>query len=103
MQLPAALRDALEQLAESIPLAQLRAAAKNLSDRYREGQGSATALRDHPEHIAYALARMPATYTAAVHALQQLQARCPAFAPRTLLDLGAGPGTAAWAACEVFP
>jgi len=51
---------------------------------------------------AYLLVRMPATYAACVHALRQLSDVCPDLSPASLLDLGAGPGTASWAAAEVF-
>jgi ribosomal protein RSM22 (predicted rRNA methylase) len=46
---------------------------------------------------------MPATYAAVEAVFEELRVRIPDFAPRTMLDLGSGPGTAAWAACEVFP
>ena len=35
--------------------------------------------------------------------LSELSALRPGWAPRTVLDLGAGPGTATWAAAAVFP
>jgi ribosomal protein RSM22 (predicted rRNA methylase) len=52
--------------------------------------------------VAYALSRMPATYAAVSAVLEELQARAPEFAPKTLLDAGAGPGTAGWAVAEAF-
>jgi len=41
---------------------------------------------------------MPATYAAISAALKALRIRAPDFAPRSVLDAGAGPGTASWAA-----
>src|SRR5262245_33241460 len=32
-----------------------------------------------------------------------VQERAPHFAPKRLLDAGAGPGTASWAAAEIWP
>ncbi len=52
--------------------------------------------------LAYALARMPATYAAIAAALNALCELRPDLAPHTLLDIGAGPGTASWAATEAF-
>ena len=64
--------------------------------RLRRDQSEADAL-------AYALARMPATYAAVTASLNALREIRPDFAPASLLDVGAGPGTATWAAAEAFP
>jgi ribosomal protein RSM22 (predicted rRNA methylase) len=45
---------------------------------------------------------MPATYAAAIAVLNALSQVCD-LAPRSLLDVGAGPGTAAFAAMRAFP
>ncbi len=50
---------------------------------------------------AYMAARMPACYAAVFTVLQELRVRLPAFQPVSLLDFGAGPGTAIWAAQQV--
>ena len=72
-----------------------------LSKTYRSGGGSAT-IRNESDALAYALARMPATYAAVVASLNALQEIRPDFAPTSLLDCGAGPGTATWACAEAF-
>jgi ribosomal protein RSM22 (predicted rRNA methylase) len=46
---------------------------------------------------------MPATYAAVCHALNELVAAAPEFAPRTMTDAGCGPGTAALATIATFP
>ena len=46
---------------------------------------------------------MPATYAADTASLNALCEIRPDFAPTSLLDVGAGPGTATWAAAEAFP
>src|SRR5690348_5335665 len=46
---------------------------------------------------------MPATYAAVTASLNALVEIRPDFAPKNLLDVGAGPGTATWAAAEAFP
>src|SRR5207247_2555084 len=45
----------------------------------------------------------PATYAAVIASLNALVEIRPDFAPKNLLDVGAGPGTASWAAAEAFP
>lgn len=46
--------------------------------------------------------RLPATFAAVESALAQLALAAPRFAPRSVLDLGCGPGTASWAAAAAF-
>ena len=55
------------------------------------------------DRLAYAAVRAPATHAAMRAAIGELRRRAPGLDPRSLLDLGSGPGTAlwsAWAACE---
>jgi ribosomal protein RSM22 (predicted rRNA methylase) len=72
---------------------------KRMSDRYRQGGGSDSAL----DFGAYLVARLPATYAAVGFCLAELARRRPQFSPQTLLDAGSGPGTAAWAATATYP
>lgn len=57
----------------------------------------------HRQALAYAVARLPSCYAAAHRIFKELAVRYPGFEPKTLLDFGAGPGTATWAAQEVCP
>ena len=100
--LPAELRAALEAKLEGLSRNDVAVRAASISQTYREGGGSAT-IRDHTDALAYALARMPATYAAAIAGLNALRESVRDFAPKSLLDIGAGPGTAAWAAAAAFP
>jgi ribosomal protein RSM22 (predicted rRNA methylase) len=45
---------------------------------------------------------MPATFRSVARALEAAADRHPGFVPRTLLDVGSGPGTAAWASRAVW-
>jgi ribosomal protein RSM22 (predicted rRNA methylase) len=78
------------------------ARAAVISKTYRDG-GTSSAIKSETDALAYALARMPATYAAVSACLNALSEARPDFAPQTLLDVGAGPGTASWAASEAFP
>lgn len=99
-ELPAALRAGIEALAANLAGRELAAASRRLSDDYRAGRG--TRLASAAEVAAYAVARMPATFAACARALEEAAGRAD-FAPRSILDLGCGPGTATWAAAEAFP
>ena len=100
--LPAELRAALEAKLEGLPLQDVSKRAAAISKAYREG-GDSGAIASEADALAYALARMPATYAAVSASLNALQDIRPDFAPQSLLDVGAGPGTASWAAAEAFP
>lgn len=99
--LPAALKAALERLTQGIPRADLARRAATLSSTYRGGGGSAV-IRESADALAYAITRMPATYAATSACLGEIARLDPDAAPTSLLDVGAGPGTATWAAAEMF-
>lgn len=104
MELPLQLRQAVEAGLQGVPLADLTAAASALSQRYREEvRDGRLHLSDAKLALAYIATRMPATY-AAIHASMAALAQSqPDFAPRSLLDVGAGPGTVMWAASGLWP
>jgi ribosomal protein RSM22 (predicted rRNA methylase) len=60
-------------------------------------------VRTDEEALAYVATRLPATYAAAQAAMRHVAELWPAYAPSSQLDLGAGPGAAAWAAAKVWP
>jgi ribosomal protein RSM22 (predicted rRNA methylase) len=99
--MPAELRARLDELAASVGLARLSAAAARLSTRYRETGRPAETMTD-VDAAAYAVFRMPATYAALRAALGQVTAVDPRLRPRTVVDLGAGTGAALWAVRDVF-
>ncbi|OJU23917.1 MAG: SAM-dependent methyltransferase [Nitrobacter sp. 62-13] len=99
--LPAALRAALDQKAQGLSRSDAAVRAAAISQTYRSGGGS-NAIRNEPDALAYALARMPATYAAVVACFNALREIRPQFTPVSLLDLGSGPGTATWAAAQAF-
>jgi len=104
VELPPLLRQAVDRALEGVPMSALTAAARVLSQRYRgEVRDGRLHLSDNAAALAYLATRMPATY-AAIHAsLASTAKRLPDFAPLTALDVGAGPGTALWAAASNWP
>ena len=99
--LPAELKTALDAKLEGVSRNDAAGRAAVISQTYRDGGGSG-AIRSETDALAYALARMPATYAAVIASLNALVDIRPDFAPTSLLDVGAGPGTASWAAAEAF-
>ena len=67
---------------------------------YTKGADSTEALTDLRSYIAV---RLPATYAACEHVLAKVAGLAPDFQPCSVMDLGAGPGTASWAAAEAWP
>ncbi|KAG0250763.1 37S ribosomal protein S22 [Mortierella polycephala] len=56
----------------------------------------------HRESIAYVAAMASTTYSAIKNVLEEVHRRVPTLQPKTFLDFGTGPGTAIWAANEVW-
>lgn len=97
MQLPEALRTALNATLDAARPGDLARSATRLSEAYRDGKSPV--LGGPVDALAYAAVRMPATY-AAIHSVLS---RLPAdFRPESALDLGSGTGAGAWAIAELF-
>lgn len=93
----------IEELLKSISPTKLAIAYAELNTFYRERkEGSLPPLKNWEQKCAYLAARFPATFAAVKEALERTHTFYP-FPVTSLLDLGAGPGTAFFAAKEVFP
>ncbi|UPJ60422.1 small ribosomal subunit Rsm22 family protein [Bradyrhizobium sp. 192] len=100
--LPPELKAALDGKLQGFSRTDAAQRSERISTTYRAGGGSGT-IKSDADALAYALARMPATYAAVAASLNALTEIAPDLVPKTLLDVGAGPGTASWAAAEAFP
>ncbi|MBN9308242.1 small ribosomal subunit Rsm22 family protein [Devosia sp.] len=100
-----ALPHALQQTVRELTAGQhgLKESAGRISAHYRQLGASRGVIGASADALAYALSRMPATYAAVSAVLAELRRRAPEFVPTAVLDVGAGPGTAAWAAAETWP
>lgn len=104
MELPPILRQAVDAALEGVALADLKRASDLLSRRYRaETRDGRLHISDDLAAKAYLAARLPATYAAVRASLDSAAEVCPDFAPQSMLDVGAGPGTALWAARGCWP
>jgi ribosomal protein RSM22 (predicted rRNA methylase) len=72
-----------------------------LSAAYRGAQSRAA--RTPAQVAAYLAYRAPATFAAAASVFRQVARQQPEWRPQSLLDVGAGPGVAVWAAVEQWP
>jgi ribosomal protein RSM22 (predicted rRNA methylase) len=96
--IPEALKAAVAQWLSHNPSADRREASVRLSAAYRAGQSSGVV-----DLGAYLTVRMPATYAAIAKVLREVADIAVGFSPVSLLDMGAGPGTASFAAAEIWP
>ena len=97
--MPETVRAAAEERLAVVSFAELKQAAEELSAAYREGRPVPGAWSPEMRLAAYLATRMPATYAAAVAALRPVQA----LPIRSVLDIGAGTGSASLAAQLHFP
>lgn len=103
LNLPPWLEEKISVLLQNYSLVDLQKAYENLSSRYRSSsqrEQPASGYGSALETIAYAAARLPATYAVINRCLGELS---PHYMPSTILDLGAGPGTASIACLERYP
>jgi ribosomal protein RSM22 (predicted rRNA methylase) len=96
------LTEALSTLLDRVPRKDLAAAARAMSEGYRAGAPS-HGITTPVQALAYAVARMPATYAACAAVFARLGEAIPGFAPDSVLDIGAGTGAASWAAAATWP
>src|SRR5271166_4492949 len=104
MELPPLLRQAVDRALSGTALADLAASAAALSQRYREERRDGRLhVASDEDALAYLAVRLPATYAAVRTSFAAVKQARPDFAPKTALDIGAGPGTALWAAADCWP
>ena len=96
MQMPVALRSALDEAVKGIPWSSLEREAAAMSEAYRAGRPPK--LDTELARAAYAVVRLPATYAAVRAALREL----PPAGIETANDLGSGFGAGAWALAETL-
>jgi len=94
------LRSLVEASARDIPVRELSAAFDRIAASYDAGRRTEVASRT--DAVAYALGRALATYSAVECALRETALVRPGWRPRTVLDLGAGIGSASLAAIATF-
>jgi ribosomal protein RSM22 (predicted rRNA methylase) len=102
MRLPTELLDAIEQETGRIDRRKLVQATAQLSEHYKAADFSHPAVVTPAHRAAYLAVRLPAIYAAVRGVLAEIQLRASQCDVHTLLDIGAGPGTALFAASQEF-
>lgn len=102
VELPPPLRAAIDRELAGASRRDLAERTAATTAGYRAGRTSSVVIKDRGDALAYALARLPATYAACANVFAEAQRMAPAFAPTSLLDAGAGPGGGSWAATEAW-
>ena len=98
MILPDYIRKQTEKLAERYKPSDLKKISSAMTDAYVNNKGGARLITTDEQAVVYAAARMPATY-AAVYSALKASADGESFS--SVLDVGAGPGAAFFAAREL--
>ncbi len=96
--LPPQVRSALNHWLEKHASGSLRSKFSRLTENYGRGETSSSI-----DLAAYLTTRLPATYAAVSAVFEQVQMILGDDAPSTMLDVGAGPGTASLAAIKAWP
>ncbi len=101
--LPEGVRQRLDALLEGRSRRDLAARSAAITTTYRNRRNSSGVVCSAEDALAYAVARMPATHAAMVHALDALARAAPGLSLRSQLDAGCGTGAATIAAHAVWP
>jgi ribosomal protein RSM22 (predicted rRNA methylase) len=102
MRLPGPLHNDVALEVEKVDRGRLQQACSQLTEQYQAGRFASPVISSDAHRAAYLAVRLPATYAAVTRVLAEVR-RLAAADVRSLLDLGAGPGTALHAAAELFP
>jgi ribosomal protein RSM22 (predicted rRNA methylase) len=93
----------IEKLLQGVSEQKLTAATLALGNFYRWGSfGQLEKLATKEAHLAYLVARLPATYAVNYAVFERIKEHLAAFSPATVLDVGAGPGTSLLASLSHF-
>ncbi|HKD13495.1 MAG TPA: small ribosomal subunit Rsm22 family protein [Candidatus Angelobacter sp.] len=103
MRLPPELSAAIQQEIENVNRSELAQASAELTRRYKAARFSSPTIQTEAQRAAYLAVRVPATFAANLRVFQEIRRLAGDAAIKSVLDLGAGPGTAVYAANEIFP
>jgi len=103
LRLPEELVAAIEREVGRTDSRAMTHASQELTQSYKAGAFSRPPIQSAAHRAAYLTGRLPATYAANWRVLDEIRRLAPLAEIRSLLDLGAGPGTTLFAAAEIFP
>ena len=103
MRLPPYLVEAVQEEIDQIDGRRLAQAVAQISQRYQAGDFSSPAIVNSAHRAAYLAVRLPAIYAVDQRIFSEVRLLSPQSEINSVLDVGAGPGTALFAASEIFP
>jgi ribosomal protein RSM22 (predicted rRNA methylase) len=103
MRLSVELLDAIQRETDKVDRRKLTQATAQLSEHYKAADFSTPAIATEAHRAAYLAVRLPATHAALRRVFAEIKLRASEVEIASLLDLGAGPGTALFAAAAEFP
>jgi len=92
----------IDRYVENASPSSIAKAREELTQIYKKRIFTQSIFADEAKRIAYLATRFPATYSAVSKVLSELKRKIPTFSCKKLLDLGAGPATAACASLDFF-
>lgn len=104
IKLPQNVEQSIESLLKESNSSEWLKSAVSLSLKYRAERvkQGITYIKDYSDALGYLALRTPSTYAQIYGALTAVKEVNPSWNPKTVLDIGSGPGTASWAATEIF-
>jgi ribosomal protein RSM22 (predicted rRNA methylase) len=103
MHLPPELSEAIERETGNTDRARIAQAVAQLTQKYKIEDFSSPIIQTPAQRAAYLAVRVPATFAANVRVFSEIRRLAQEAEITSILDLGAGPGTALYAATQVFP
>lgn len=103
--LPSGINKAISNLLSKQETTEWLTRAAILHSHYmnRDKGVSGSYINDFSDVLAYLGLRTPATYAQIYSVLSQVQEIMPVWQPKSLLDIGSGPGTGIWATKSIWP
>ena len=103
--LPGPVASAVSNIISRSDIRAISVNASKLHERYMhpDEEQKRPHIQKPADALAYLSMRFPATYAQIYSALSQIQDRVSNWQPKTLLDIGCGPGTGIWAAKALWP
>ncbi|MBA3723331.1 MAG: hypothetical protein H0W89_00360 [Candidatus Levybacteria bacterium] len=103
--LPQPIENAIVSILSERDTSELDTKAHELHNKYtaQDKGNHKSYFQDFESTVAYLALRVPATYAQSYATIANVHELVPSWQPKTILDIGSGPGTAIWAASEIWP
>lgn len=100
--IPDNIKKKIELLEAKVGIKKLRSSFEKLHKMYTEGGKQQKIVSTYEDHVCYLSYRFPATFHAVTEVLNRFKDRFSSFSPTSVIDFGAGPGSALLASIQAF-